>query len=83
MSQFSLKGQLNNQGGAIETHRLKLNADSLNNQAGRLVALSKSQQDWQIKNSINNQQGEVGANGDLTLTANSIDNQSGTIKKPN
>ncbi|MBG3015522.1 hemagglutinin repeat-containing protein [Proteus mirabilis] len=79
-SQFSLKGQLNNQGGAIETHRLKLNADSLNNQAGRLVALSKSQQDWQIKNSINNQQGEVGANGDLTLTANSIDNQSGTIK---
>ncbi|MDC9754633.1 filamentous hemagglutinin N-terminal domain-containing protein, partial [Proteus mirabilis] len=66
-SQFSLKGQLNNQGGAIETHRLKLNADSLNNQAGRLVALSKSQQDWQIKNSINNQQGEVGANGDLTL----------------
>ncbi|HEK1719888.1 TPA: hemagglutinin repeat-containing protein, partial [Proteus mirabilis] len=79
-SQFALSGQLNNQDGAIETHRLKLNADSLNNQAGRLVALSKSQQDWQIKNSINNQQGEVGANGDLTLTANSIDNQSGTIK---
>lgn len=44
------QGQLNNQGGAIETHRLKLNADSLNNQAGRLVALSKSQQDWQDKN---------------------------------
>ncbi|WP_272538193.1 two-partner secretion domain-containing protein, partial [Providencia sp. PROV193] len=79
-SQFALTGQLNNQGGAIEANRLKLNANSLNNQNARLVALGKSQQDWQVKNSVNNQQGEIGANGDLSLTANTIDNQSGTIK---
>ncbi|WP_166267900.1 hemagglutinin repeat-containing protein [Providencia sp. M-27] len=79
-SQFALTGQLNNQGGAIEANRLKFNADSLNNQAGRLVALGNTKQDWLVKNSVRNQQGEIGANGDLSLTANAIDNQSGTIK---
>ena len=79
-SQFALSGQLNNQGGVIEANRLKFSADSLNNQAGRLVALSNTQQDWLVKNTLTNPQGEIGANGNLTLTANAIDNQSGTIK---
>lgn len=79
-SQFALSGQLNNQDGAIEANRLRLNADSLNNQNARLVALGNTQQDWQVKNTVRNRQGEIGTNGNLSLTANSVDNQSGTIK---
>ena len=78
-SQFALTGQLNNQDGAIEASHLRLNAGSLNNQNARLVALGNAKQDWQVKNTLDNQHGEIGSNGDLSLTANAINNQSGSI----
>ena len=79
-SRFTLSGGLDNSDGAIESRQLSFRAASLNNQRGRMVALDNVAQHWRVDGLLDNTSGELGSNGDLTLEAGSLNNQSGNVK---
>ncbi len=79
-SRFMLSGLLDNTAGAIEADSLKLYSGSLINQNGRLVALSHNAQQWSFTDAVDNDSGEMGSNGDLTLKAGSFGNHSGSVR---
>ncbi|MDT0177400.1 filamentous hemagglutinin N-terminal domain-containing protein [Enterobacter sp. BRE11] len=79
-SRFTLSGGLDNSDGTIESQQLSLQAVSLNNQRGRMVALDNAAQHWRVDGLLDNTTGELGSNGDLTLEAGSLNNQGGTVK---
>ncbi|NBM94270.1 MULTISPECIES: hemagglutinin repeat-containing protein [unclassified Proteus (in: enterobacteria)] len=81
-SRFALKGLFDNTKGSVEAYQLSLNGQDLNNTDGRLVTLNNSQQHWQFNQSINNQRGELGNNGNLQLDTQHLNNESGSIKSP-
>ncbi|NBL89375.1 hemagglutinin repeat-containing protein [Proteus sp. G2673] len=81
-SRFALKGLFNNTKGSVEAYQLSLNGQDLNNTDGRLVMLNNSQQHWQFNQSINNQRGELGNNGNLQLDTQHLNSESGSIKSP-
>ncbi|ODQ07997.1 hemagglutinin repeat-containing protein [Shigella sp. FC1655] len=81
-SRFALKGLFDNTKGSVEAYQLSLNGQDLNNTDGRLVTLNNSQQYWQFHQSINNQRGELGNNGNLQLDTQHLNNESGSIKSP-
>ncbi|MFI8416397.1 hemagglutinin repeat-containing protein [Serratia sp. NPDC078593] len=79
-NRFALTGQLDNTDGTIEARQLSLNAAALTNLRGRMVALDAADQHWRVSNTVNNNGGMLGANGNLTLEAGRLSNQSGTVK---
>ncbi|SFN22860.1 filamentous hemagglutinin [Izhakiella capsodis] len=79
-SRFALKRQLDNTGGTIEAQSLLFDAAALTNQHGRLVALDVSDQHWRVSGLLDNQSGELGSNGNLSLNIGSLANQAGTVK---
>ncbi|MBD2812121.1 filamentous hemagglutinin N-terminal domain-containing protein, partial [Xenorhabdus sp. Vera] len=79
-SRFALAGALDNTSGRIEAPQLSLNASSLNNQQGHLVALDKTVQHWRVTGLLNNTDGLLGNNGNLRLDIGSLNNQRGTLK---
>ncbi|MDC9594763.1 two-partner secretion domain-containing protein [Xenorhabdus sp. IM139775] len=79
-SRFALTGALDNTGGRIEAPQLSLNAGSLNNQQGHLVALEKTVQHWRVTGLLSNTDGLLGNNGNLRLDIGSLNNQRGTLK---
>ncbi|MDC9589540.1 hemagglutinin repeat-containing protein [Xenorhabdus sp. XENO-10] len=79
-SRFALAGALDNTGGRIEAPQLSLNAGSLNNQQGHLVAFEKTVQHWRVTGLLNNTDGLLGNNGNLRLDIGSLNNQRGTLK---
>ncbi|WP_211130244.1 hemagglutinin repeat-containing protein [Serratia surfactantfaciens] len=81
-SRFSLGGELNNSDGSIESRQLDLKAAALTNQRGRLVALGDAAQHWRIGGLLDNNDGELGGNGDLRLDAGRLDNQGGKVTTP-
>ncbi|WP_272927254.1 hemagglutinin repeat-containing protein [Proteus sp. G2670] len=81
-SRFALKGLFDNTKGSVEAYQLSLNGQDLNNTDGRLVTLNNSQQHWQFNQSINNQRGELGNNGNLQLDTQHLNSESGSIKSP-
>lgn len=66
-SRFMLAGKLDNSDGSIESQQLDFRAAALTNQRGRMVALDNAAQHWQIGGLLDNNGGELGSNGDLTL----------------
>ena len=79
-SRFTLQHQLDNTGGAVEAQSLLLDAGGLTNQAGRLVSLDGSNQQWRISGVLDNTAGELGSNGNLSVSTGSLINQDGTVK---
>ncbi|MDT3252731.1 hemagglutinin repeat-containing protein [Serratia sp. root2] len=79
-SRFTLAGKLDNSDGGIESRQLDFKAAALTNQRGRLVALDNAAQHWRVGGLLDNNGGELGSNGDLSLDAGSLDNQAGTVK---
>ncbi|QUG76200.1 filamentous hemagglutinin N-terminal domain-containing protein [Erwinia sp. E602] len=79
LSRFQLTGALDNRSGSIEAQDLSLQAASLNNTNGRLVALGEQAQRWQTDGPIGNDGGLLGSNGALALDAGSISNVNGTL----
>ncbi|CUI43499.1 hemagglutinin repeat-containing protein [Achromobacter xylosoxidans] len=78
-SRFALTGALDNSGGVIEARQLELDAGSLDNRQGRLVMLGGGASHGRIAGLLDNRGGELGGNGDLALSAASMDNRSGMI----
>ncbi|PQQ24549.1 filamentous hemagglutinin [Photorhabdus luminescens] len=80
-SRFALTGVLDNTEGSIETRQLSLNAATLNNRQGRLVALDGTAQHWRVSGLLDNRDGGVvGSNGNLFLETGHLNNQHGTLQ---
>nr|WP_246593549.1 hemagglutinin repeat-containing protein [Photorhabdus akhurstii] len=80
-SRFALTGVLDNTEGSIETRQLSLNAATLNNRQGRLVALDGTAQHWRVSGLLDNRDGGVvGSNGNLLLETGHLNNQHGTLQ---
>ena len=79
-SRFALTGQLDNTGGSMEARQLALTAGSLANTDGRLVALDNTAQRWEVQGLLDNRSGALGSNGNLTLSAGTLNNQDGTLQ---
>ncbi|WP_432368729.1 hemagglutinin repeat-containing protein [Pantoea allii] len=79
-NRFTLQNQLDNTGGSIEAQHLSLEAGALTNQNGRLVALDGSDQQWHVTGLTDNRSGELGANGNLSLSTGSLTNLGGSVK---
>ncbi|WP_445081786.1 hypothetical protein [Snodgrassella alvi] len=70
-------GSLNNSGGAIDSDSLQLTSDELNNQHGAIRSAGKQQ--LSVRNQLHNQNGQIGSNSDLSITAGDINNSQGKI----
>ncbi|WP_318358538.1 hemagglutinin repeat-containing protein [Enterobacter sp.] len=70
---------LNNNGGTLSADALTLNAQSLSNQKGTLVQTGKGALAVNLPGSLDNQQGQIAANGDVQVNAQSIDNTKGQL----
>ncbi|PIT46040.1 hypothetical protein BHC51_07285 [Snodgrassella alvi] len=68
---------LNNSNGAIDSTSIQLNADNLNNQQGAIR--SAGNQQLSIRDQLHNQNGQIGSNSDLSITAGEINNSQGKI----
>ncbi|WP_304163656.1 hemagglutinin repeat-containing protein, partial [Lonsdalea britannica] len=79
-SRFKLNGALDNTGGNIEANNLSLFAGTLDNQSGRLVSLDTQARAWGVEGLLNNSDGVLGSNGDLTLNVGALKNQAGSVK---
>ncbi|MCT2387452.1 two-partner secretion domain-containing protein [Erwinia pyrifoliae] len=79
-SRFVLNYTLDNSDGSITARQLALRAAAVINQHGQLVALAGTAQHWWVGGLLNNNHGELGSNGDLSLDVGSLNNQSGNVK---
>ncbi|WP_239327046.1 hemagglutinin repeat-containing protein, partial [Snodgrassella gandavensis] len=70
-------GSLNNSNGAIDSDSLQLTSNELNNQHGAIR--SEGKQQLSVRNQLQNQNGQIGSNSDLNITAGAIDNSQGKI----
>lgn len=71
--------RLNNNGGTLSADALTLSAQSLSNQQGTLVQTGKGTLAVDLPGSLDNQQGQIAANGNLQLNAQSVDNTKGQL----
>ncbi|PIT20846.1 hypothetical protein BGI36_07700, partial [Snodgrassella communis] len=69
--------QLHNTHGAIDSDSLQLTTDELNNQHGAIR--SEGKQQLSVRNQLHNQNGQIGSNSTLNITAGNIDNSQGKI----
>ncbi|WP_445990287.1 hemagglutinin repeat-containing protein [Chromobacterium haemolyticum] len=77
---FRIGQLLDNRGGRIEADSLALSLGQMDNGGGKLLALGEAEQSWSVRQSLSNQGGLIGGNGDLSLSAGSLDNASGTVQ---
>lgn len=70
---------LNNNGGSLSADTVTVNAGSLSNQKGKLIQAGSGTLAVTLPGSIDNQQGQIAANGNVQLGAQSIDNTGGQV----
>ncbi|BBB90465.1 two-partner secretion domain-containing protein [Methylomusa anaerophila] len=75
---------VHNRRGTIEAGQgLNIRARSLQNENGRVANLDSGLLTITVRQDINNQGGQIGSNGKAELTANTVNNQSGTLTAQN
>ncbi|PTU64817.1 filamentous hemagglutinin [Chromobacterium sp. Panama] len=77
---FRIGQLLDNRGGRIEAASLALSIGQLDNGGGKLLALGDAAQSWSVRQDLSNQGGLIGGNGDLSLSAGSLDNAGGAVQ---
>lgn len=77
---FRIGQLLDNRGGRIEADSLALSIGRLDNGGGKLLALGDAAQSWSVRQDLSNQGGLIGGNGDLSLSAGSLDNAGGAVQ---
>ncbi len=75
----STAGTLNNDGGSLSADKLNLSAQHLSNQKGKLVQSGKGTLAVNLPGTLNNQQGQIASNGDLDLSAQTLNNTGGQL----
>ncbi|WP_420482794.1 hemagglutinin repeat-containing protein [Burkholderia cepacia] len=75
------QGAINNRTGLVEaTHAVTVTADSLLNDSGTVQALGSDALSVTTKNALTNTaNGKIGGNGDVSVTAGSIDSSNGSL----
>ncbi|TCW83135.1 filamentous hemagglutinin [Burkholderia sp. SRS-46] len=75
------QGAINNRSGSIEAnHGLTVSGDSLANDSGSIKALGKDALSVTVANALTNTAGgAIGGNGDVSVTAGSVDNSNGSL----
>jgi adhesin HecA-like repeat protein len=72
-------GALDSVGGTIQATQIGITAGSLKNSAGKLLATGSDPLAVTVAGDVDNTNGFIGGNGDVTLAANNIDNTGGTV----
>jgi filamentous hemagglutinin len=70
---------LNNDGGTLSADAITLSAQHLSNRKGKLVQTGDGALAVKLPGNIDNREGEIAANGDIQLAAQSVDNQGGKV----
>ncbi|WP_265524437.1 hemagglutinin repeat-containing protein [Providencia rustigianii] len=65
--------------GLTQAERIQITADSLDHQGGKLLQTGNQSGSISLTGNLNNQDGEIGSNGDLQLKAAALDNQRGQV----
>jgi filamentous hemagglutinin family protein len=78
-----VSGALNNAGGTVEGVRAIVNAGSIDNSAGKLLATGSGRFAISVGRDVVNAGGFIGGNGDVTLAAKTVDNSGGTAYAAN
>ncbi|MGL5631351.1 MAG: filamentous hemagglutinin N-terminal domain-containing protein, partial [Azovibrio sp.] len=77
--QTQVSGTLDTRSAQIAAAQFQLNAQTLNNQGGRLTQIGTGTGSISLTNTLNNQGGYIASNGDLQLTATTLNNTSGSL----
>ncbi|KMN90993.1 hypothetical protein VL04_06725, partial [Chromobacterium violaceum] len=78
---LTLQGALDNQKGTVQGDSLQLNASSLDNRGGGIKALGAGDSRIQLGGKLDNSAaGTLAANGNLTLSANQLDNSGSVLQ---
>ncbi|CAI1728408.1 hemagglutinin repeat-containing protein [Serratia fonticola] len=77
--QTQVSGTLDTRNAQIAAAQLQLTAQSLNNQGGKLTQIGTGTGNIGLTDTLNNQGGYIASNGDLQLTAISVDNSGGSL----
>nr|WP_268753715.1 hemagglutinin repeat-containing protein [Chromobacterium vaccinii] len=78
---LTLQGALDNQKGTVQGDSLQLNAAGLDNRGGGIKALGAGDSRIQLDGKLDNSAaGALAANGNLTLTANQLDNSGSVLQ---
>lgn len=71
--------RLNNDGGQVTADALSVQTNTLSNQKGRIVQTGSGNLTLDLPGDVNNNAGQIAANGNVALRARSLTNQSGQL----